>query len=117
LESDGDIAQIRAVAEPVCNRGDVMAQESLRAYQDPRARRVKYAIRAWKLALPETEYSILVGPIEPVGEPATLEPFDEIQFLRWTSNSGDTWALVVRCDSLFLITQDNFAHSTVRALR
>jgi hypothetical protein len=94
-----------------------MAQESLRAYQDPRARRVKYSIRAWKLALREANYGIPIGPIEPVGEPAMLEPFDEIQFLRWTSNRSDTWALVSRRDSLFLISQDDFARNTVRALR
>ena len=94
-----------------------MVQESLKGYQDPRMRRVKYAIRAWKLALPEGDFSIPVEPIEPVGEPARLESFEEIQFLRWTSNSGDTWALVSRRDSLFLITQNDFARNTVRALR
>jgi hypothetical protein len=79
-------------------------------------RRVKYVIRAWKLRLPEADYSIPLGPIEAVGEPAMLEPFDEIQFLCWTSNSGDIWALILRRDSLFLITQDDFAQNTVRAL-
>jgi hypothetical protein len=92
-----------------------MVQQSPRGYQDPRTRRVKHAIRAWKLALPEADYGIPLGPIEPVGEPAMLEPFDEIQFLRWTSNIGDTWALVMHRDLMFLITQDDFARKTVRA--
>jgi hypothetical protein len=94
-----------------------MVQESLRGYRDSRTRSVKYRIRAWKLALPVADFTIPLGPIEPVGEPTLLEPFQEIQFLRWTSNSGDTWALVSRRDSLFLITQDDFARNTVRALR
>jgi hypothetical protein len=94
-----------------------MVQKSLGGYQDPRIRRVKYAIRAWKLALPEADFSIPLGPIEPVGEPAMLEPFEEIEFIRWTSDSGDPWALVLRRDSLLLITQDDFARNTVRALR
>jgi len=79
-------------------------------------RRVKHAIRAWTARLSIGEL-IRTGPIEPVGEPIVIEPFEEIEVLRRTRVSGEIMALILWRDTPYLVRLDDLEQRTIRGFR
>jgi hypothetical protein len=80
-------------------------------------RRVKQAIRAWKPELSDTTELIPKGTIAPVGEPVSIDRFEEIEVLRSTRCKGEALALICWRDALYLVTEEDLEKRTIRVFK
>jgi hypothetical protein len=81
-------------------------------------RRVKRALKAWKTNLLDrpddlTEHNA-TEPLEPVGNPVLIGPFEEVQVLRRTRVNEEKMTLVSWHNKLHLVVDGELDHKSVQ---
>jgi hypothetical protein len=78
-------------------------------------RRVKRTLKAWKTNLLDRSDDLTATePIEPVGNPILIGPFEEVQVLQRTRVGGDNMALVSWRSKLHLVVDDDLDHRSIQ---